>query len=513
MADPTRPIDDIPPQDIDAELYLLSTAMHGPDGVDALYKVEASDFYRYRPVYEAAMQVIQEGKVVTRHSIAHVMRRSRYDEDWILQVAHIDMAAAGTTNADLWAEAVVAASVRRRVNEFTLLAQSAVQDRELSLDDLRETLQSQFFEAISRASTEKRQFEASEVAPVVLKAIEDRYDGLKPLAGLATGLVDLDYYRKLMPGNLVIIAGRTSMGKTCLALTMALSIARDGGRVLYFSTEMEKDELHERLISMRSNAPYTELQHGSVLPYKRADVRAAGEGNAKLNLTIDGTASPTPAYIMAQIRKFKVMGKLDAVFADHIHRMQPDRRTQNDVEKYGQIAQGLKTAARTFGVPVIAMAQMSRAADARPDKEPILTDIRGSGTIEEEADTILFVYRPAYYEKKKVADRDERACRDILLLPEDADIIVHKNRSGRTGKVPVIFVPACVRFDTKAKEYETAGYGPVEREESAPAYSTAQPTLTANSTAVVADDPFAEEPDEAGYQDAGLGTFFQGVNP
>lgn len=495
MAD-RQPIDAIPSQDLDAEMRLLSAAMHGAEGVEALYTVEASDFYRYRPVFEAALEVVRRGKVVNKHSIAHVMRQAGLlDNAWRMALETIDQANPGTTNAAFWAESIVAASVRRRVDESLPMARVLLQDEELTLAEFTEKLHSLIYQATDRAATRKQQFEPYEIVPDVLAEIESRYDGKRPAAGLSTGLANLDFYRRLQPGNLIVVAGRTSMGKTCAALTMALSIALDGHRVIYFSTEMEKEEIHERLIAMLSNTSLDDIMKGLVLDHKREDVRNAARRIEQLPFTINTMATMTPSYVMAQIRRIAVSGPVAAVFADHLHRMQADVKCSNDVEKYGSIAQGLKTAARTFHLPVIAMAQMNRAADGRPDKEPIISDLRGSGTIEEEADMLVFVYRPAYYAKKKAVNQGHEPEEE---KPEEAELIVHKNRRGRTGKAPVIFHPAQVRFYDPASERD---YG--SREEETP---PAAPTGTARSVFSTAstqpampyavpphEDPFSEE--------------------
>jgi replicative DNA helicase len=480
------PSDLLPPQDLDAEQFLLSAAMQGHIGAEALHSLTAADYrhYHHGVIHDAAMEVLKRGKVVSKHSVLTMLRQKGEGEDAALMglVSQIADQRAIQSNAGYWADTILADSIRRSVQDFAEVAKTLAQNRDMPISDVTDRLQSMLYEATNRKAGRQYTFTSSEVVPEVLRQIEARYDGLNPPRGISTGITHLDYYRKLVPGNLLVVAGRTSMGKTALALTIALNVVLAGHRVLYFSTEMPKDEIYERLFAMQSHTPASDIQSGWVLPHKRPDVRAAAERLEKSGLIVNVKPSITPAYLTSVVRRLSIAGPVSLVVADHIHRMQADSGATDDSPRYGQIAEGLKTLAAEFDVPVIALSQMNRVSDSRADKEPVITDIRGSGKIEEEADTIVFVYRKGYYEKKTAEMVD--------ALPEEADLIVHKNRNGKTGRAPVMYIPAQVRFENFADKQYTVSLPPTP------------------GTADVEEDPFAMTPDDLARQ---TDQFFEGV--
>ena len=283
------------------------------------------------------------------------------------------------------------------------------------------------------------------------------------MAGLATGLSDLDaILRGLAPGNLYILAGRPGMGKSALAITIARNLARDfrgdkaerkdGGRTALFSLEMSAEQMSGRIISMESRVPAEAIHAGNVPGKRYQDVVDAVTRLNAWPLAIDETGAISLERLSRIARRQQRLNGLDLVIVDYLQLMTPPRHTRSmgRTSQVDAISAGLKALAKDLGVPVLALAQLSRAVEQRENKRPMLSDLRESGAIEQDADVVMFAYRPEYYLRKEEPEighpdrRDwERAMQDVEGV---AEIIVDKNRHGRSGTAHAEFVAHLTEF-------------------------------------------------------------------
>lgn len=274
---------------------------------------------------------------------------------------------------------------------------------------------------------------------IVLNAmnrIESVYKAKGNVTGLSTGFYELDYKTAgLQPSDLVLVAARPSMGKTAFVLNMAQTMAfRNKKNVAIFSLEMSKEQLVNRLFSLESHVDSQKLRTGSLTD---ADWKALIESAGNIgqsNLIIDDTPSISIAELRSKCRKYKLEHGLDIVMIDYLQLMTSSgRQTDSRQQEISEISRSLKALARELNVPVVALSQLSRAVEGRPDKHPMLSDLRESGAIEQDADVVMFIYRDDYYNK----DTEKKGI---------AEIIIAKQRNGPIGTVELIWLPDFTKF-------------------------------------------------------------------
>jgi replicative DNA helicase len=294
------------------------------------------------------------------------------------------------------------------------------------------------------------------------------------LAGLSTGLADMD--RKLgglHPSDLIILAGRPSMGKTALATNIAFNIARrhrrgvlpdggegtvDGGVVGFFSLEMSAEQLATRILSEQAQVPSERIRRGEMEEDEfRRFVYAAAELE-QMPLYIDDTPALPIATLAARARRLKRQHGLDALFVDYLQlcRGAGGRGNDSRVQEVSEITQGLKAIAKELNIPVIALSQLSRQVENREDKRPQLADLRESGSIEQDADVVMFVFREEYYHERLKPSEEDPAFPDWLVKAErvhnKAEAIIGKQRHGPIGTVELMFDGRFTRFSDLARE-------------------------------------------------------------
>jgi replicative DNA helicase len=292
------------------------------------------------------------------------------------------------------------------------------------------------------------------------------------LSGVSTGLADLD---KMMGGlqrsDLIIIAGRPGMGKTALATNMAFHIARnfrseeqpdgsmdtvDGGIVGFFSLEMSAEQLATRIIAEQSNVASYKIRRGDISEGEFVRLSDAAREMQAIPLYIDETGGITIAQLSARARRLKRQRGLDVLVVDYIQLLSGSaRRNEGRVQEITEITTGLKALSKELNVPIIALSQLSRQVESRDDKRPQLSDLRESGSIEQDADVVMFVFREEYYLKNKEpragSEEHLKWQAEMEQVHGLAEIIIGKQRHGPTGSVPVQFDAEVTRFSTLAR--------------------------------------------------------------
>jgi replicative DNA helicase len=255
------------------------------------------------------------------------------------------------------------------------------------------------------------------------------------LTGVPSGFSDLDDLTGgFQPGNLVVLAARPAMGKSALATNFAENAAVDHGKaVALFSLEMSETELAHRFLASRARVSSDELRKGRVKGDRWNKVNQAAGKLAGAPLYIDDSSDLGVLELRAKARRMAARQGLGLVIVDYLQLMRPEGRADSRVEQIGQISRGLKILARELDVPVIAISQLSRAVESRHPPEPMLSDLRESGSIEQDADVVMFVYRDEYYDRES-----ERL--------GEADLIVAKHRNGPIGRITLSFLPKYPKF-------------------------------------------------------------------
>ena len=281
------------------------------------------------------------------------------------------------------------------------------------------------------------------IKDVVLKALDkielaSRNKG--SVTGLATGFIDLDYKTSgFQPSDLILIAARPSMGKTAFVLNIAEYMAfRNDLTVAVFSLEMSKEQLVNRLFSLESRVDAQLLRNGNLSDTDWANLIEGAGIIGRSHLIIDDTPGISVAELRTKCRKYKLEHNLDIVMIDYLQLMQGSKKTESRQQEISDISRSLKEIARELQVPVVALSQLSRAVEQRPDHRPMLSDLRESGAIEQDADVVMFLYRDDYYNK----DTDRK---DV------AEVIIAKQRNGPIGTVELAWLPRYTKFANMKK--------------------------------------------------------------
>ena len=272
--------------------------------------------------------------------------------------------------------------------------------------------------------------------------IETVYKAKGNVTGQATGFYELDYKTAgLQNSDLILVAARPSMGKTALVLNMAQHMAfKNKKNVAIFSLEMSKEQLVNRLFSLESHVDAQRLRTGSLTDSDwKALIESAGN-IGQSNLIIDDTPSISISELRSKCRKYKLEHGLDIVMIDYLQLMSASggRSSDSRQQEISEISRSLKALARELNVPVVALSQLSRAVESRPDKRPMLSDLRESGAIEQDADVVMFLYRDEYYNK----DTDKKNI---------AEVIIAKQRNGPIGTTELVWIPDLTKFANMAK--------------------------------------------------------------
>ena len=297
------------------------------------------------------------------------------------------------------------------------------------------------------------------------------------LAGISTGLTDLG--RKLgglHPSDLLILAGRPSMGKTSLATNIAFNIAKahrrgrlpdggegsiEGGVVGFFSLEMSAEQLAARILSEASEVPSEQIRRGDMTEQEFRRFVEAAKALESCPLYIDDTPALPISQVAARARRLKRTHGLDVLIVDYLQLLKGSSK-ENRVQEVSEITQGLKAIAKELMIPVIALSQLSRAVESREDKRPQLSDLRESGSIEQDADVVMFVYRDEYYrEREKPGDHELEKMAQWQTIMESvhgkAEVIIGKQRHGPIGTVELAFEGRFTRFSNLARSWQAEG--------------------------------------------------------
>ncbi len=432
-------VERLPPQNVEAEQAVLGSLLIDRDAIVRIAPfLRPEDFYResHARMYQAILDLFDRREPADFVTLCDTLEK-RGELEAVGGPAYITSlinAVPTSIHVEHYAHIVELAGLRRR------LLDAAGQIAKLSYEedrDIEEVIDRS--EALLFDVTERRQSKDLVSVKQLLNSYYDRIEYLQQhrdeLVGLPTGFVDLD---KLLGGlqrsDLTIIAGRPGMGKTSFGLSIAQNAAlKNRAVVAFFTLEMSGEQLVQRMIASETGIDSRRLMVADIqdLEWERF-LKASGDLSETL-IFIDDTASPTPLEIRSKCRRLAAEYELDLVVIDYLQLMTGGVRAENRQQEISYISRSLKGLARELRVPVLALSQLSRAVEGRQDKRPILSDLRESGSIEQDADIVMFIYRDEVYDE--LTDRHNIA-----------DIIVAKHRNGPTGQVSLRFAKEQTKF-------------------------------------------------------------------
>ena len=433
------------PHSIDAEKAVIGSMIMDADAVVAASEmITGDDFYQrqYGILFDAMVELYNEGKPVDVLTLQERLKMKDVPEEFssIEFISELVSSVPTSANVRHYAQTVSDdATLRRLIRVNEEIANTCYQHRE-SLDEIMNTTEKRIFDVLQKKSTD----EYVPIKDVVLSVIDKieaaaRHKGT--VTGLATGFYDLDYKTSgLQPSDLILIAARPSMGKTAFVLNLAQYMCvRNHVPTAIFSLEMSKDQLVNRILSMESKVDSQSMRTGTLQPADWEKLIESAGVISTAPLIIDDTPGISITELRSKCRKYKLENDLGLVIIDYLQLMTGGSRKQESrQQEISEISRSLKALAREINAPVIALSQLSRACETRPDHRPMLSDLRDSGAIEQDADVVMFLYRDDYYNK----DTDKKNI---------SEVIIAKQRNGPIGTVELVWLPNYTKFANKEK--------------------------------------------------------------
>ncbi len=481
LAEPGPDLHRQSPHNIEVEQALLGAILINND---AFYRVsdflEPTHFYDplHRQIFEKCSQLIRMGKVADPRTIKSFMRENEAVGDITVAeyLSRLAYEAATIINAEDYGRSIYDLAIRRSLvtigEDMVNVAYDApadmppreqIEDAERRLFELAET---------GRYDGGFGGFAEALKAAIDMAGAAYQRDG--QLSGMATGLGDLDRMMGgLQPSDLIVLAARPGMGKTSLATNMAYNIASawrgeqqadgsiktvDGGIVGFYSLEMSSEQLATRIIAEQAAVSSSDIRRGAIHEDQFDRIVEVAQRMQRMPLYIDQTGGISIAQLAARARRLKRQRGLDVLIVDYIQLVQGSSRrgSENRVQEITEITTKLKALAKELNVPILALSQLSRQVESRDDKRPQLSDLRESGSIEQDADVVMFIYREEYYLQSKIPKEGTEEFEQWRIKMEEiagrAEVIIGKQRHGPTGTVTLQFDAEVTRFSSLARE-------------------------------------------------------------
>ena len=429
----------IPPHSIEAEQSVIGSMLMDKDAIiTASEMLTDEDFYnhQYAVLFDAMLSLFNEGKPVDLITLSNRLKENDVPQEAISLEFIRDIIASVPTSANVkYYAGIVAekATLRRLIKVTEGITNECYLDKE-KVETILEQTEKKVFDIIQN----KGSGEFVSIKDIVIKSLESIEAAAKSkgsVTGIPTGFYDLDYKTAgLQPSDLILVAARPSMGKTAFVLNIAEYVAvKSGVTTAIFSLEMSKDQLVKRIISMNSKVDSQAIRSGELKDEDWMKLVESARLIGNSGLIIDDTPGISISELRSKCRKFKLENDLGLVIIDYLQLMSGSKKSESRQQEISDISRGLKALAREINAPVIALSQLSRAVEQRPDKRPMLSDLRESGAIEQDADVVMFIYRDDYYNR----DSEEAGV---------SEIIIGKQRNGPTGTVKLAWLSQYTKF-------------------------------------------------------------------
>ena len=454
---------------INIERAVLSSIFFNPEELeDVLGVLKPKDFYlpAHKAIFEAIVKLHSEDMPIDEDFVRNRVDKKDVNDGVLLEI----LSANPITNTAAYVKEIKDASVKRELATLaTTIKKVAIED-EISANEALDTIQGELYKISTNSATSElkdMQTVTSDTLAYIekMKKLGNRY-----LIGQTTGFEALDKKTTgFNEGDLVIIAARPAMGKTALVLNMALKNVEQKKGVIFFSLEMPAEQLMLRMLAAKTSIPLQNLRKGDMDDKEWSILSAAFDDLNSKKLFVDDGGSININQLRARVRKLAQIqeNNISLVIIDYLQLMQ-GLGNKDRHQEVSDISRGLKMLARELKIPIVALSQLNRGLESRPDKRPMLSDLRESGAIEQDADIIMFVYRDDVYKERDEA-RKEKEAKDkgedykskfIDKPVEEAEIIIGKQRNGPIGTVKLDFHKALTKFIDKANEHY--GNAPIE---------------------------------------------------
>lgn len=443
----------VPPQDLEAERSILGGILIDTEAIHRVLEIlEPEAFYResHREIFQTFLSLYEKSEPIDLVTVANYLQRAQRLEaiGGAAYLAELADQVPTTANIGTYAKIVHQQSILRRLitgaNDISRIAYGG---SEQPVDELVDQAEKIIFD-IAQRKISRSFFTLRELVKDTFKTIEQRFEQKTHVTGAPTGFTDLDRMLSgLQPSDLIIVAGRPSMGKTSLALSFVLNAATSAGVPgAFFSLEMSKEQVVQRLLCSQARVDAGRLRGGFLSDSDWPKLTRAAGVLSEAPIYIDDTPSLSVLEVRAKARRLQKEKGLGMVLVDYLQLMRGIGKIESREREISEISRSLKALAKELNVPVVALSQLNRAVENRQDRRPLMADLRESGAIEQDADVILFVYRDEMYNRESP---------DKGL----AEIIVGKQRNGPTGFVKLAFLNDYTRFENYAAQPD-AGYAP-----------------------------------------------------
>lgn len=438
----------IPPHSVEAEAAVIGGLLTDNSVWERIVeRVSGDDFYRkdHRVIFNAISSLDTEGKPFDVVTVAEWLDSHRQLEDagGLAYLAALAENTAGASNINAYADIVRKRSILRQLIQATnRISETVFNPQGRNSDEILDYAEQIVFEIAEREAKGRKSYRT--IKDLLVKAL-DRVDELfrrdNPITGVPTGFDDFDEKTAgLQPADLIIIAGRPSMGKTSFAINIAEHAAIKGKlSVAVFSMEMPGEQLAMRMMSSLGRIDQHKVRTGKLQDDDWPRLTSAVEILKDAKLFIDDTPALTPAELRARCRRISRESGLDMIIVDYLQLMQVSGTVENRATEISEISRSLKAMAKELNVPVMALSQLNRSLESRTDKRPVMSDLRESGAIEQDADVIVFIYRDEVYN----SDSPHKGM---------AEVIIGKQRNGPIGMVKLAFLGQYTRFENYIEE-------------------------------------------------------------
>ena len=432
------------PNSPEAEQSVIGSMMMDSEAIMTASEILTSeDFYQrqYGILFDAMVELYNEGKAVDLVTLQDRLKEKDVPPEVTSLEFVKDILDTVYTSAHIRQYATIVhekAMLRKLIRTTEGIANTCYAGKE-SMEDIFVDTEKQIFDIIQQ-NTSGEYVPIKDVVLNVLDKIEMASKTKGNVTGIPTGFIDLDYKTAgFQPSDLILVAARPSMGKTALVLNISQHMAfREDVTVAVFSLEMSKEQLVNRLLSLESRVDSQSIRTGNLTDEDWSKLIEGAGVIGKSHLIIDDTPGISVTELRSKCRKFKMEHNLGIIIVDYLQLMTGSKHSESRQQEISDISRSLKAVARELNVPVVALSQLSRAVEQRPDHRPMLSDLRESGAIEQDADVVMFIYRDDYYNKD-------------TAKPNVAEIIIAKQRNGAIGTIELAWLPQYTKFANMKK--------------------------------------------------------------
>ncbi|MDO4721580.1 MAG: replicative DNA helicase [Peptostreptococcaceae bacterium] len=437
----------IMPHSVEAEQSVLGSILIDRDAMITVSDIlSEDDFYKdaHREIFHSMMTLYKKSEPVDVITVSEELRKRSLIEmvGGYTYLTNLSDAPDFTRHVSKYAEIVKEkATLRKLIKAGSEIVQTGYSG-EKELQDILGDAEKSIFD-ISQSKLRQSMSSIREVVLSAYEILEEIYRNKGRMVGVTSGFIDLDHKTNgLQKTDLILIAARPAMGKTAFSLNIAHNAALRGNcHVALFSLEMSKEQLIQRMVAAESRVELTKLKNGNLSEEEWPRVIEAMDVLSKTQIYIDDTPGINMLELRSKCRRLKMQKGLDLILIDYLQLMESDSRSENRQQEISKISRSLKILAKELDCPVIALSQLSRAPEARSDHRPMLSDLRESGAIEQDADMVMFLYRDEYYNE----DSEDKNI---------AEVIIAKHRNGEVGTIKLAWLAQYQLFHNLARERE-----------------------------------------------------------